>query len=205
MLYSFSRLIFLIFLKVFFRLKVTGQENIPKNEGFILAPNHVSYLDPPVVGSAWPRMITFMAKEELFTSSLLRAWIKRVGCIPVKGGSGDRHSLRRAVELLKQGECVCIFPEGMRVPPGMIKEGEPGIALVAQMARVCVVPAAITGTQPFYRKIFGFIPWFSSIRMRFGPPLRFNFEDDPHKRKENHKQMVDKIMQSIRELKLIKP
>ena len=66
MYFRISRLALLIFLKIFFRLKVEGQENIPKKGGFILAPNHTSYLDPPVAGTASPRMVTFMAKEELF-------------------------------------------------------------------------------------------------------------------------------------------
>ena len=104
MIYRISRFLIFVFLKIVFRLKVIGQENLPKTEGFILAPNHVSYLDPPATGSAVPKRVWFMAKEELFTESALKYWIKAVGCIKVNHGASDRHAIRLAVSLLKKGE-----------------------------------------------------------------------------------------------------
>lgn len=199
-MYTFSRDILRFYLRIVSKLKVIGQENIPMTGGFILAANHRSYLDPPVVGSACPRSIAFMAKEELFTTSFLKAWIKAVGCISVKHGISDRQAIERAVLLLKQGECVSIFPEGMRVPPGMVKEGEAGIAWVADLARVPIVPMGILGTQPWSRKIFGIIPWPSKIEVRIGKPLKFDFNYDPKHRKEYYKKVVDDVMENIRAL-----
>jgi len=200
-MYHFSRSLIILFLKVAFGFRVKGRENVPKTGGFILAPNHTSYLDPPVAGSACPRMVYFLAKEELFTAPLLGTWIRLVGCLPVSRKLGDRHVIRKAVEYLKEGKCVCIFPEGMRVPPGMVKEGEPGVVLMAQMAQVPVVPMAILGTQPWTRKIFGFIPWFSRIEVRIGKPIVFHLKDDPKERKAQFKEAVDEIMNNIRALK----
>src|SRR5579864_5856909 len=108
-----SRAMIIIVLKIFFGFKVMGRENVPKEGGFILAPNHVSYLDPPVAGSACPRMVYFLAKEDLFKVPLLAQWMRAVGCMSIKYGASDRHVLNEAVNLLKQGKCICIFPEGM--------------------------------------------------------------------------------------------
>jgi 1-acyl-sn-glycerol-3-phosphate acyltransferase len=206
MLYYVSKFLVYIFFKLFVGFNVEGAENVPQKGGFILAPNHVSYMDPPVVGTACPRRVYFMAKVELFKVPILSQWMKGVGTIPLKHGAGDRGSFKKAVELLKNGECVCIFPEGMRVPPGKVKEAEPGIAFLAKIADVPVVPAAILGTQPWYRKFFGFIPWFHPLKVRFGKPIKFDFEKLFEKERDKNKvfqEIAEQVLAEIRKLKSI--
>lgn len=198
MTYWISRAIILIFLKIFFRFSVSGRENIPEQGGFILAPNHVSYFDPPAVGSACPRKVHFMAKQELFEVPVLKYWMRAVSTFPVRRGQADRGALRKAVEILQRGDVVCVFPEGRRVAPGAENKGDSGVILIAQMAGVPVVPMAIVGTQPLFRKNF---PWFSSIEIRFGKPLFFERDGDPKKRSEVINESLNLLMSKIKALK----
>jgi len=125
------------------RWRVTGRENIPKTGGVILAPNHVSYADPPVVGAAVSRRVRFMAKSELFRIPALGTIIRNVGAFPVKQATADRSALRKAIELLETGEVVCIFPEGTRSLGGTLLKAELGIAMIAVKAKVPIVPIAL--------------------------------------------------------------
>lgn len=192
--YFFSRLLIKIFLIVFYRFTVVGKENIPEAGGFIIAPNHVSYLDPPVTGSALSRQVVFMAVDYLFETPLLKYWIRGMGCLRVTRGVANRKALNEAIERLKGGECVCIFPEGTRVAPGQTTPAQAGIALMADKANVPVVPMAILGTQPWHRTYFGFIPWFSKIRVRIGGPMRYPSG-------KNHHEFANEILDEIRRLK----
>jgi 1-acyl-sn-glycerol-3-phosphate acyltransferase len=200
--YYFSKFLIKRFFLIFWGFTVEGKKNVPSTGGFILAPNHVSFLDPPVVGSACPRKVYFLAKIELFSVPLLSFWMKEVGVMPLYHSAHDKSSLKKAVELLKSGECVCIFPEGGRVPPGITKPAEPGISFIAKLANVPVVPAAILGTQPWNRKILGFIPWFSRLKVRFGPPIAMDFSKETnHKERESFQKNADFILKKINELK----
>jgi 1-acyl-sn-glycerol-3-phosphate acyltransferase len=140
-----------VLLRLLFRLTgglaPVGGENIPPTGGVILAPNHISYLDPPAVGCGMRRPIRFMAKEELFRSKLLGWWMRKVGAFPVRRGTADRSALKQAIELLGQGEVVCVFPEGTRSPDGNLQEPELGIGLIAMKSRAPVVPVAVLGTD----------------------------------------------------------
>lgn len=180
---------------------MVGSENIPKTGGCIIAPNHVSYLDPPVAGASVGRHVVFMAFEGLYHYPSLKYWIRHMGCIPVFRGTGNRKALMEAVSQLKLGKCVCIFPEGKRVPPGQTGEAQSGIALMAEMADVPVVPMAITGTQPWYRNYFGFLPWFSKINVRIGKPIFGERRSTTESRSELHKRFSEKILNEIRRLK----
>lgn len=134
-------------LKVFFRMKVYGQENIPKKGGFILASNHVSYIDPPAVGAAANRRVKFMAREDLFSHPLLGWWLRNVEVIPVKRDSADLSALKAAMKILKQGRGLALFPEGRRSTDGKIGEPEPGIGFLAAKTGVPVIPTFVSGTE----------------------------------------------------------
>ncbi|MCL5036284.1 MAG: 1-acyl-sn-glycerol-3-phosphate acyltransferase [Chloroflexi bacterium] len=146
----------------FWGFKVEGLENLPEKGGVILAGNHSSYLDPPVLGSAVDRQVHFMAKIELFHIPVLAPMIKEYGAFPVVRGKPDRKALKKAGELLSEGEVVGIFPEGRRQKSGEIGEAEPGTALIALRNCVPVVPIVIKGTNKFP---------FQRIRVRLGRPL----------------------------------
>lgn len=158
------------FLRLFFRCKVLGLENIPLNCPIIIAANHVSYLDPPAVSSFVPRQVHFMAKEALFKIPILATFLSITGNFPIRRGTFDRKAIKTALLYLSQGEVVGLFPEGKRVAPGDEAEGELGAALLAYKSKAKIVPAAIIGTQPWWQKKEGF-GWFSKIIIKYGPPL----------------------------------
>lgn len=170
MLFAISWGFFKTILTIFFRLRCVGTENIPKKGAVILAPNHISYFDPPVVGMGSPRQTHFMAKEELFEPPLLGAWIRGVGGFPVRRGSADRKAIRRALELLGEGKIVCLFPEGTRSPDGKLQEPELGISMIALKSHAAIVPTAIIGTDkvlPAHAKFPRLLP----IKIVYGKPL----------------------------------
>lgn len=147
--YRFSRVVVAATLRLFFRLKksvVQGAANIPAEGGFILASNHASHLDPPVLAVASPRPLTFMAKKELFTNPLFSALIKSLGAYPVDRGGSDRGAIQMAIGLLQVGRGLVIFPEGTRTSDGEVGELKSGAALLSLRAGAPIVPAYIKGT-----------------------------------------------------------
>ena len=141
-----ARSLAIVLFKVLFRLQVSGLENIPLKGGFILASNHISYLDPPALGAVCPRKLRFLAKEELFTGVLGRL-IANLNTFPIKGQPGDLMSLRRAIKELEAGRALAIFPEGRRTADGRLGEPMPGVGLLAAKAGVCIVPAFVEGSN----------------------------------------------------------
>lgn len=127
---------------------VHGRENVPKTGGAIICSNHVSYLDPPVLGAGFtPRRTYFMAKKELFSNPVFGWLISKCYAFPVDRESTDREAIRHAIELLTKGELLIVFPEGGRSPNGALHEGNIGPALMATRACVPIVPAALKDTD----------------------------------------------------------
>lgn len=137
-------------LRVTFRLnggvEVQGAENVPLEGGVIVASNHISYLDPPLLGAILPRRATFMARRGLFHIPVLK-WIISSYSIPVDRDKPHPSTLKEAVRRLKQGELVVIFPEGRRSDDGVLHEAKRGVGMIALRSRAAVVPAFIRGTD----------------------------------------------------------
>ena len=147
MLYRFSRFVLLIFLKLFFKFKVEGVRHVPKKGGFILVCNHVSYLDPAVLGVACPRPVSFMARDTLYHNRLLGLWMKLVNVIPVKRDSADFSAIKKGLRVVQKGKGLAIFPEGTRrIPEKAFINPEPGAGFLADKGRVPVIPAFVSGT-----------------------------------------------------------
>lgn len=153
MFYNLLRLLVRLILQALFRWRVRGLENLPATGGLIIASNHISNLDPPVIGCALPltRRIRFMAKIELFKNPAFRWVITQLGAFPVRRGLADRTAIRTALTLLKNGEVVGIFPEGTRSKTGELGRAEAGLGMIAVRAGVPVVPVAVTGTNKVFR------------------------------------------------------
>jgi 1-acyl-sn-glycerol-3-phosphate acyltransferase len=153
-------------------LRIEGRENVPRTGGALITPNHISDADAPTVGLALPRASYFMAKEELFQIRFLGPLIRWLHGFPVKRYTADRAALRRAEQLLKQGEAVVVFPEGKLSEDGKLQELLPGVMLMAQRANVPIVPTILEGTDSLmpYGKL---IPHHAHRRIivRFGPPV----------------------------------
>lgn len=145
-LYGFARIVLFILLKVFNRLEVIGSENIPERGGIIVAANHVSYLDPPVIGVALKRRASYIAKEKLFKIPLLGRFIRSY-CFPVDSDRPRPSSIKETVSRLKKGEVVVLFPEGGRSAKGDLLDPKRGVGMIAAMTMSPVIPTRIEGTD----------------------------------------------------------
>lgn len=188
-MYNLIRVILTIFFSLVFRWKVVGVENIPSG-GVIIAANHISLWDPPVIGTALPRRIHFMAKEELFSNALFSWLITKLGAFPVKRGVADRTAIRTALTHLENGSILGIFPEGTRSKNGKLGAPEPGLALLALKAGVPVVPAALIGTNKVFRDGH-ILPTFKVI---FGKPIVLSRDNTA---KETMEAMSMRVMSEI--------
>lgn len=150
---------------------IVGHEHIPRSGPVIIVSNHISYLDPPLMGSAVRRTVAYMAKKELFTGNKLLAWAcRRLEAFPVQQGKMDREALRLAQERLDRNWMIGIFPEGHRSETDSLQPFQQGMAMIALRSKAPVVPCGFTGT-------FHMLPPHSSrirkshIEVHFGPPL----------------------------------
>ncbi|NPV92186.1 MAG: 1-acyl-sn-glycerol-3-phosphate acyltransferase [Firmicutes bacterium] len=154
MLYRLARFFFRVLFRLLWRWRVEGLENFPREGPVVLVANHVSLWDPIAAACAVPRMVHFMAKEELFQYPVLGKALVRIGVFPVKRGKPDRNAIRRSLELLEEKKVLGIFPEGTRSKTGELQKPHPGAAMIALKAGSPVVPVACLGTVGLWKKIF---------------------------------------------------
>lgn len=145
--YSFCRFCCLVFCRIFLRLDIRGREHIPSKGGVILACNHVSNLDPIVLGVGCRRHVSFMAKQELFCLPLLGWLLRRLLVIPLKRQAADRGAIKESIRRVKRGHVVALFPEGTRVSEGEQVSAKAGVGFLAQSLGVPVIPAFVDGTK----------------------------------------------------------
>lgn len=144
-------------LKICNQYKVYGIKNVPKTGGVIIAANHASYLDPPAVGasSRRMRMTHFMARDTLFRNPLMGAFLRRVGVIPLDRDKGDLKAMKTAIQLLKDGASVALFPEGTRSIDGTLQPAKPGIGFLVSKGQAPVVPVYVHGSYEAWSKHSG--------------------------------------------------
>lgn len=166
-LYGVAKAVLLPSTSLLFAARVTGVENVPRDGPLIVAANHRSYLDPPLLGTWFPRTVHFMAKKELFAIPGLGWIIRHVHAFPVDRDRGDVSSIRRALHILKDGGVVGIFPEGTRNVAGEAK-ARGGAVLLAATAGCPVVPVALVNTQYAVRRLRA-----SKVEVRIGQAMKF--------------------------------
>ena len=164
-LYTFAKSTLRPLTRAAFAVRVTGTEKVPLTGGLVVAANHRSYLDPPLLGSWFPRTIHFMAKHELFKILGLGAIIRAVHAFPVDRDRADVASIRQALRILKRGDVVGIFPEGTRNLAGEA-QARGGAVLLAATAHCPIVPVALVNTQHAIRRLRA-----SKVEVRIGEPI----------------------------------
>jgi 1-acyl-sn-glycerol-3-phosphate acyltransferase len=148
MAYSILRFIALVLCKIFFRLDVVGIENIPKKGAFILASNHVSFLDPIALGVACPRKLNYMARHDLFRNPIFARLLAACCTFPVKRDSADPGAFKKAIRFIKDGKALVLFPEGRRADYNDASSmPQPGIGFLYSKLEVPVIPAFVKGTH----------------------------------------------------------
>ena len=184
-----SKLFVLPIYKFLFRGHLIGRENIPKKDSFIMVANHGSLLDPPLLGHALGRNISFMAKSELFKIPLLGFVIKACGAYPVKRGIADKNTIKTACKKLSDDNCIGIFIDGTRQKNGRVNKPKQGAALLAFKNQKLLLPVAIVNSHRLIKFKFC-IPFFSKIVIKVGKPLQ-----PPQKSSRNDLNSVTMLLQ----------
>ena len=157
--------------KFIFKGHLTGEENIPQKDSFIMVSNHGSLLDPPLLGHALGRNISFMAKAELFKIPFLGFLIKACGAYPVKRGIADKNTIKTACKKLSNNNCIGIFIDGTRQKNGRVNRPKHGAALLAYKNQKMLLPVAIVNSHRLIKFKFC-IPFFSKIIIKVGKPVQ---------------------------------
>lgn len=192
--YQLLRLFLRLFMKSYFGFSVSGLKNLPKTRRVILAGNHTSIIDGVALACAYPRRIYFLVADTIFRTKPWGWLIKRLGYIPVKRGGFNKEAIREAVTILKSGYSIGIFPEGRISRDDKLDEGKAGIAIIAKLANVDVIPFAIEGAHEAW-SLEEKYPRRFPISVRFGAPIDIKDYSVPQ-------ELVAEVMQDIAELKL---
>jgi len=194
LLYIIAKFIFLIIFKLFFRQKVTGQENIPQDGPFIIVANHSSLLDPVILGVSVKPKVIFVAAAYLFEIHWLGYLLRKANSIPVQG-ENDISSLKRALKILQKGGVLGIFPEG-----GVDRQKnnlpiKAGAAFLATRVGVPIVPVKIKGADKVLPRGAKFVRSLSKIEVEIKKPIYCSRQT--HKDKEIIKRVVESYIKEI--------
>ncbi|MEW6095503.1 MAG: (d)CMP kinase [bacterium] len=198
-LYPIGKVLF----KILFNLKVTGQENIPLVGGALIAANHASYADPPVIALALPRQAYYIAKRQLFNYTFLRWFLKRVNAFPINRGGISPQTFKKVLGLLKEDKIVVLFPEGQRSFGGKLQPPKLGIGMIISKAiekcpQTKLIPTKILGTDKVLPRGAKWIK-FCNVEVRFGKSVDIHqFANLPSK--EKYQAIADTVMKKIGEL-----
>ncbi len=178
--------IYMIFYKIVYRLEVQGKENIPKDNGYIVCPNHLSSLDPPLMCAIMSRPVSFMAKKELFENPLMCWWIDWLGAFAVNREKLAASTIKTAMSIKKTDWVLGLFPQGTREDPGVINNVSKGFVSIAKITKCGILPVGILGTNEKKK-----LPFSGKIIVRIGEFIPFN---------ENLDEMVQSWIVAIEKL-----
>ena len=204
-LFGFSHALLRIAYGTFFRGEITGLENLPARGGYVVASNHASLIDPPIVGLYVPRQVAFFARKTLWKPGLASWWLDGVGTIPVdRDGGADVTAIKRVLQTLKNDKVIILFPEGTRSADGKLQTPKPGIGLIACRTGVPVVPARVFGSfEAFGRG--GKLRLGTPVSVTYGRPLQPEDYDRPADGKERYQRAAERIMAAIARIEPPRP
>ena len=145
--------------------KVRGREHVPMDGGLIVASNHISFFDPPLIGTAVVRELHYLAKEELFRPPVFGSLIRFFNSIPIRRGMADLSGLSRAIDVLKNGHALIMFPEGSRMRDGKLHPARPGVGMLAVASNARILPCFISGSD----RPGGWLTRRAKLKVAFGP------------------------------------
>lgn len=175
--------------RILFRRRFENHEKLPLSGGIVLAINHQSFLDIPLVAMACRRHVCFVARESLNRSFWMDFILRRCGAVLVKPGTSDRAALRAMVEHLKAGDCLAVFPEGTRSADGEVNEFKKGALHVARIAKVPILPIGIRGAHEALSRSARF-PSFKRVALRFGEAVDSGLPDAQERVEQAVREMV---------------
>jgi 1-acyl-sn-glycerol-3-phosphate acyltransferase len=203
--YVALRLLLKALMRLLWRVRVEGLEHVPRSGGFLLASNHLSFIDSLVIPVLVPRRVAFLAKAEYFEGRglrglLTRGWFVALGAVPVRRGSHGEAmaSLQLALHVLRDGDGFGIYPEGTRSRDGRLYRGRTGVAWLALASGAPVVPVGVIGTDRV-QPVGARFPRIAPVTVRFGAPLSPDrYQSLPAG--AARRRMTDDVMAAIAEL-----
>jgi 1-acyl-sn-glycerol-3-phosphate acyltransferase len=200
MLYAILKPTAAALMRLLFRLEVVSPGLVPASGPVLIVSNHVSLLDPPLVGASARRPLHFMAKEELFRIPLLGRLIRALNARPVRRDGSDMRALKAALVLLQEGRALLVFPEGTRGVEGEpLRDGKAGVGMLAVLSGAPVVPVYVSGSGAALPRGRAW-PRPVKVRVTFGPPLTFKRASDDG-RKEAYREAAQEMMRAIAQLR----
>jgi 1-acyl-sn-glycerol-3-phosphate acyltransferase len=205
--YRYGWLFFRFVFATYFHSRFIGAEHVPKKGGVILAANHASYLDPPIVGSGLDRDINYLARQSLFRFPLIGRLLVSWNSVPVDRDGGGARGLKNILDRLLGGAGIILFPEGTRSRDGKLQPAQAGIGLVVAKTDAPVVPVRVFGSYEAWGRNQKF-PRPKRITVRYGEPMRFEKlraeakECSKERLKAIYQQIADELMAAIAALKI---
>lgn len=195
--YAFGWLVVRIITKLIFRIKIYNKEYVPKEGGFLLASNHISYYDPPVLGTWTPRIVYFLGKEELLSTPIKKWFFGKMHTMPVKRGAMDRRAIQSCIDRVNEGYGMIIFPEGTRSKTDNFLPGKAGIGLIAKKAECDIIPVYIHGFNRLKDVFFG----REKLTISFGEKISADWVAAQASGKDGYLAISQHVMSKIAEIK----
>lgn len=188
-----------VYFRLFYRYSVFGADSIYHGKA-ILAPNHASFLDPPLIGAAWPEEVHYLARASLFSNPLWGRVLALLNAHPVQGNAQDIASLRLICQLLDEGKKVVIFPEGERSATGELQSIKSGIAMLALRTQSPIIPVYISGTFDAWPRHRNLPKFGTSLSCVFGKPI-FPIQRSEENKKKTQELLTQNIQSSLENLR----
>ncbi|MGH8045698.1 MAG: lysophospholipid acyltransferase family protein [Chthoniobacterales bacterium] len=190
-----------ILARLLFRYRIIHRERLPESGGLILAANHQSYFDPPLVGICSRRAVHYLARKTLMDWPFFGPMFPDMNVIPVDRGGNDMSALKKVIHKIREGEGVVLFPEGTRSLDGNLQPAQPGVGLVIAKTLAPVVPMRIFGSYEAFPKNSKGVK-LHPIRVVVGEPIVFREEDVGEGKREDYQRLSQRVMDAIGALKL---
>jgi len=181
---------------ILYRVEKIDLDKVPKEGKFILCSNHISYLDPVVIGAYIPRCVYFMAKKELYNIKFLGSLVTFLNAFPVNRRTLDRKTISISFDVLKNGNILGLFPEGTRSTDGILRKGKKGMGFIAAYTKTPIIPVALSGANKIIQKPRKRI-FFPKIKLIVGDVIDVSDILKKYSKKESISVIVDKTMEEI--------
>jgi 1-acyl-sn-glycerol-3-phosphate acyltransferase len=190
-----------IFARLFFRFRIHHRDRLPESGGIILAANHQSYFDPPLVGICSKRPVHYLARKTLMEWPFFGPLFPDMNVIPVDRDGNDMSALKTVIRKIREGEGVVLFPEGTRSPDGRLQPAQAGVGLVIAKTLAPVVPMRIFGSYNAFPRGSNRVK-FHPIHVVIGEPIVFTKEDLGEGGRADYQRLSQRVMDAIGELEL---
>jgi len=195
-LFRLIQLLLMFLFNLLYRVERIDLDKIPRKGKFILCSNHISYIDPVIIGAYIPRCIYFMAKKELYNNKFLGSLVSFLNAFPVNRRTLDRRTISTSFDVLKDGNMLGLFPEGTRSTDGVIRKGKKGMGFIAAYSKTSIIAVAISGANKIVQKPHKRM-FFPKIKLIAGEVIDVKDIVKKYNKKEAISIIVEKTMQEI--------